>query len=210
MNPKKRDFDKEASTWETPSRVKLAADISGAISGNLRLTKDMDILDLGCGTGLVTVPFHSLVHSITGVDSAKGMLEVLASKVRKQGIDNVKTRHLDLTGGDVVEDRYHAVISSMTLHHIKDIQKLLGHIHGALLPGGQIAIADLDEESGHFHDNNDGVFHFGFNREALAGLFVSAGFTDLQFTTATQIRKPGANGQDRVFDIFLVTAQKIK
>ncbi len=208
MNSNKRDFDKEAATWETPPRVKLASDVAGAILRQLQLSRDMDVLDFGCGTGLVTLPFNALVHSITGVDSSKGMLEVFESKIRKQQVDNVKTRYLDLTKGDVVGDHYHAVVSSMTLHHVKDTQKLLEHFYGALLPGGQIAIADLDEEGGRFHDNNDGVFHFGFNRKKLGGLFVDAGFTGVQFTTAAQMKKTGLDGQDRVFDVFLLTGRK--
>ena len=208
MNLGKRDFDKEAATWDTPPRVKLAGDISKAMLGRLHLTKDMDILDFGCGTGLVTLPFNALVYSITGVDSSKGMLEVFESKIQKQQVDNVKTRYLDLTKGDVVGDHYYAIVSSMTLHHVKDTQKLLEHFYGALLPGGQIAIADLDEEDGRFHDNNDGVFYFGFNREKLGGLFVDAGFTYIQLATAAQMKKTGADGQDRVFDVFLVTGRK--
>ena len=208
MNSNKRDFDKEAATWETPPRVKLASDVAGAILRQLQLSRDMDVLDFGCGTGLVTLPFNALVHSITGVDSSKGMLEVFESKIRKQQVDNVKTRYLDLTKGDVVGDHYHAVVSSMTLHHVKDTQKLLEHFYGALLPGGQIAIAELDEEGGRFHDNNDGVFHFGFNRKKLGGLFVDAGFTGVQFTTAAQMKKTGLDGQDRVFDVFLLTGRK--
>ena len=208
MNSNKRDFDKEAATWDTPPRVKLAGDVSKAMLGRLQLTKDMDILDFGCGTGLVTLSFNALVHSITGVDSSKGMLEVFEIKAQKQQVDNVKTRYLDLTKGDVVGDHYHAIVSSMVLHHVKDTKKLLKHFYKALLPGGQIAIADLDEEDGRFHDNNDGVFHFGFNREKLVGLFVEAGFTDVKFTIAAQMKKTGADGKDRVFDIFLVTGQK--
>jgi len=208
LNSNKRDFDKEAATWDTPPRVKLAGDVSKTMLGRLHLTKDMDILDFGCGTGLVALPFNALVHSITGVDSSKGMLEVFESKAQKQRVDNVKTRYLDLTKGDVVGDHYHAIVSSMTLHHVKDTRKILEHFYGALLPGGQIAIADLDEEEGRFHDNNDGVFHFGFNREKLGGLFVDAGFTDVHFMTAAQMNKPGSDGQDRVFNIFLVIGRK--
>ena len=209
MDSGKRDFDKEAATWDTPPRVKLAGDVSKAMLGRLQLTKEMDVLDFGCGTGLVTLPFNTLVHSITGVDSSKGMLDVFESKAQKQQADNVKTRYLDLTKGDVVGDNYHAVVSSMTLHHVKDTQKILEHFYGALISGGQIAIADLDEEGGTFHDNNDGVFHFGFNCEKLGRLLAEAGFTDVQFTTAAQMKKTGADGKDRVFDIFLVTGRKM-
>ena len=208
MNLTKRDFDKEAASWDSPPRVKLAADVSKAILGHLQLKLDMDVLDFGCGTGLVSFPLGSLVHFITGVDTSKGMLEVFKGKVQREQIDNIKTLYLDLAKGDTVSGRYHVIISSMTLHHVKDILGLLKQFYRALLPGGYIAIADLDEEGGRFHGNNDGVFHFGFDREKLCHLFVKAGFTDVFSTTATQMNKPDAQGQDRVFSVFLITGRK--
>lgn len=208
LNSSKRDFDKEATSWDSPPRVKLAVDISRAILGRIQLKPDMDILDFGCGTGLVTFPLGSLVHSVTGMDTSKGMLEVFEGKAQRKQVDNIKTLHLDLAKGDIVSGRYHVVISSMTLHHVKDTLALLKQFHLVLYPGGYIAIADLDEEGGRFHDHNDGVFHFGFDREKLCQLFVEAGFTSVSSMTAAEMNKPDAQGQERVFSVFLITGRK--
>ena len=208
MNSSKRDFDKEAASWDSPPRMKLAVDVSKAILGCIQLKSDMDVLDFGCGTGLVSFPLGSLVHSITGVDTSKGMLEVFEGKIQSKEVDNIKTLHLDLDKGDTVNGRYHVIISSMTLHHVKDTFDLLKQFYRVLLPGGYIAIADLDEEGGRFHDNNDGVFHFGFDRVKLGNLFEEAGFLDVSFMTATQMNKPDSQGQGRAFNIFLITGRK--
>ncbi|HNX82709.1 MAG TPA: class I SAM-dependent methyltransferase [Candidatus Omnitrophota bacterium] len=208
MNSTKRDFDKEAASWDSPPRVKLAADVSKAILGQIQLKPDMELLDFGCGTGLVSFPLSSQVHSITGVDTSKGMLEVFEGKIKSKQVENIKTLHLDLEKGDTVSGRYHAIISSMTLHHVKDTVNLIRQFHRVLLPGGYIAIADLDEEGGRFHSNNDGVFHFGFDREKLCQLFVEAGFRDVSSATATQMNKLDSQGQDKVFSIFLITGRK--
>jgi 2-polyprenyl-3-methyl-5-hydroxy-6-metoxy-1,4-benzoquinol methylase len=168
----------------------------------------MDILDFGCGTGLVSLPFNSLVRSIIGVDSSKGMLEVLDAKVKKQQVPNVKTLYLDLTKNDTISGRYHMIVSSMALHHVKNIQSLFEQFYQSLLPGGRIAIADLDEEGGRFHDNNDGVFHFGFDREKLGQLLKDAGFMDVSSSLATQMNRPDSEGRDRLFDIFLITGRR--
>jgi hypothetical protein len=41
----KRDFDKEAASWdEQPGRIKLADDIARAISEQIALTPEMDIM----------------------------------------------------------------------------------------------------------------------------------------------------------------------
>ncbi len=52
----RRDFNKEAAQWDANSfRVKLAQDVSAAMMRELKLSKDMTVLDFGCGTGLVTL-----------------------------------------------------------------------------------------------------------------------------------------------------------
>jgi 2-polyprenyl-3-methyl-5-hydroxy-6-metoxy-1,4-benzoquinol methylase len=204
----KRDFDNDAASWDTPARVKLAEDIFKAVIGRLHLTRAMNALDFGCGTGLVTLPLSSSVNSVTGVDASKGMLEVLKSKVQIRELHNVKTLHLDLTKGDQIGGPYHVIISSMVFHHVEDIRALLEQLHQALLPGGYIAIADLDEEGGRFHENNDGVFHFGFDREKFGRLLTEAGFTGVYFNSAAHVNRPDSEGRDRLFDIFLITGRK--
>ncbi len=53
----------------------------------------MDILDFGCGTGLLTLHFQPLARSVTGLDSSPGMLDALKAKIRDQNLANVKARH---------------------------------------------------------------------------------------------------------------------
>ncbi len=204
----KRDFDKEAVGWDTPPRVKLAGDVAASILKRVDLTSGMDVLDLGCGTGLIALQLAPHVRSVTGADTSKGMLDVFQSKAQGMSLGNIRISHLKDTDGGDVAGPYHLVTSSMTLHHVQDVPKLLERLHQALFPGGQIAIADLDTEDGRFHSHNDGVFHFGFDRKKLGQLLVEAGFKDLVFSTATQIKKTGLDGRKRAFDVFLLTGQK--
>src|SRR5512137_1808837 len=141
----RKDFDKEAAQWDAnPGRVKLAHDVADSIIREVVPAREMDVLDFGCGTGLVTLKLQPLVKSVTGMDSSRGMLEVLESKVRGQGLANVRTQFLDLEQGGTVAGRYHLVVSSMTLHHVPDPAGLIAILAGALLPGGTLAVADLD------------------------------------------------------------------
>lgn len=207
-NKNSRDFDQEAATWETPPRVKLAHDIAGDMLMQCRWTHDMDVLDFGCGTGLMTLAFAPHVRSVTGADTSCGMLEVLQKKIRAASLDNVRICHLKESDGRGFAGPYHLIASSMTLHHVQDIRKLFENFYQALLPGGHIAIADLDEEGGLFHGDNDGVFHFGFHREHLGNLAVKTGFSDLCFKTSCRMNKKGQDGTERMFSIFLMTGRK--
>jgi len=209
MNIEKRDFDKEAATWdEVPARVKLANDIIAAISDEIVLTSTMDVLDFGCGTGLLTLQLQPAIRSITGVDSSRGMIDVLNAKVDTQKLSNVKTHYLDTEKGTMLEGTYHLIVSGMTLHHVREIRPLLDQFSRLLAPSGYLCIADLDPDDGQFHGNNDGIFHFGFDRALLRQEFMDAGFDDIRDRTAAEVIKPGPEGGMQTFTVFLMTGRK--
>jgi len=209
VNTAKRDFNKEAATWdENPARLKMAADIADAIAKDVPLTCETDALDFGCGTGLLALELLPRVRSVTGVDSAQGMLDALQAKVAKLRLGNVRTQRRDLDQGDALEGPYHLIASSMTLHHIRAVRPLIEECHRVLLPGGHLCIADLDSEDGAFHANNDGVFHFGFDRAELRRTFEEVGFVEVRDRTAAHVTKPVAGGALRTFPVFLVTGRK--
>lgn len=47
-------FDNRAATWdENPSRIELVENVSKLINSKINLQKTDEILDYGCGTGLL-------------------------------------------------------------------------------------------------------------------------------------------------------------
>lgn len=209
MSTEKRDFDKEAASWdERPYRVKLATDIGDAIRKEVPITADMNAMDFGCGTGLLTLQLQPLVRSITGVDSSQGMLDVMGEKIVKSELSNVRVLRADLDKGETLTGTYDLVVSSMTLHHVKDIHRLLAEFHSILAPSGYLCIADLDVDDGQFHEDNTGVFHFGFDRAKLSKSFADAGFDDVRVTSASEMTRQTREGEKRTFTMFLVTGRK--
>ncbi len=205
----RRRFDQEAANWDQESRrVQLAADLYRAMSEAVVLTSSMEVLDFGCGTGLVTLQLSAQAGRVTGVDSSQGMLDVLDGKIQSCQVVNVTTRRVDLEGGDVLDGCYDLVVSTMTLHHVRDVPALLAQFAAVLKTGGHLCLADLDPENGAFHDNKDGVFHDGFDRGRLRDLLSKEGFADIGDKTAAEVVKPDTNGQMKVFTVFLITARR--
>jgi 2-polyprenyl-3-methyl-5-hydroxy-6-metoxy-1,4-benzoquinol methylase len=211
MNSEKRNFDKEAATWdENPVRVKLVKDVASAISKQVFLTHEMDVMDFGCGTGLLTFQIEPFVRSVTGVDSSQGMLDVFNKRIAELKLDNVKALHLDLDKGDTLSGSYDLVMSNMTMHHIKDLKPLFHQFENIIVPGGYLCIADLDLDDGLFHDDNTGVFHSGFDRATMREVFTEAGFNNVKDVTAAEVVKPIKGGEMRQFTIFFMIGQKSK
>jgi len=199
-----RNFDKEAANWDTaPRRVKLARDIVESIKAEVKLGSGMDILDFGCGTGLVGMLLRPQARSLTCVDNSQGMLDVLKSKVAQSWITGVTTQLLDVSKGGVLTGSYDCIVSAMALHHIEDIAGVAGRFYKALRKGGCVCIADLEQEQGKFHEDHTGVFHQGFDREQLSGIFAKAGFADIRFRRAAEVEKPSGK-----FQVFLMIGSK--
>ncbi len=204
-----RDFDKAAATWdENPGRVKLAEDVARAITQQVVLTPEMDVLDFGCGTGLVTLRLAPLVRSITGVDTSQGMLDVLTGKALRQGLANVRTGHLN--PGGAVAGSYDVIVSSMAFHHVEHTDAILRQLFQAIKTPGTLCVADLDLDQGEFHDDPTGVFHFGFDRAVLRGLFQDVGFSQISDVTAAEVAKPTRTGGLRRFSIFLMIGRRTR
>jgi len=205
----KKDFDSAAATWDDkPQRVRLAQEVAEALVRHLGLTSAMNVLDFGCGTGLLTLRLQPLVRTIVGADSSRAMLDLLNAKIGQAELDNVCSMNLDLEQGDTLKGKYHCIVSSMTLHHVRQLEPLFAQFHRALLPGGMVGLVDLDLDNGLFHDDNTGVFHFGFDRARLGGLLTAAGFVEVRDLTVTEIVKEAGNGTSRPFSVFLIIARK--
>ena len=57
----------------------------------LELKPEYTVLDVGAGTGRLTIPIAKQVKSVTAVDQSKGMLACLQENVEREGITNVTT-----------------------------------------------------------------------------------------------------------------------
>ncbi len=200
-----RRFDQVAATWdEDAGRVRLASAVADAIASQVGLAPTMDVLDFGCGTGLLTLALRPQVRSVTGADTSTGMLSVLERKVLEQGLESVTTQLLRSADGYAISGDYDLVVSSMTLHHVADLAALFARFREHLRPGGRIALADLDREDGTFHsaDVTD-VFHLGFERADLETLLSEGGFDELADTTAFVHHRAG-----RDYPVFLVSGRR--
>jgi ubiquinone/menaquinone biosynthesis C-methylase UbiE len=202
-------FDAKAQGWdEDVRRVRLAEQVVSAVQQQVPLTRDMVGLDFGCGTGLVTMGLAPLVKRMVGIDSSRGMIKVLSEKVLRRGVQNVTANYVNLDDGDRLSGSYDLVMTSMTLHHVVDVPSLLAEFARVLKVGGWLCLADLDLDSGRFHDDNAGVVHFGIDRNELQRMMEQAGFRDVTFATAASILKKRPAGEE-IFTVFLATGRRM-
>jgi cyclopropane fatty-acyl-phospholipid synthase-like methyltransferase len=165
------------------------------------LAPDDTVLDFGAGTGLLTAHVTPRVGRVVALDVSPAMLRELTAKPEFQG--RVTTRCQDILQ-QPLNETFTRIVSAMAMHHVQDTARLMHALWSHLDPGGRIALADLDREAGDFHPPDvEGVFHHGFERDALATTIAAAGFVHLTFDTACVVSRNGKS-----YPVFLVTAQR--
>jgi ubiquinone/menaquinone biosynthesis C-methylase UbiE len=200
-------FDSKARQWdENPVFQERGLKIAQAIRQAVPLHPQMSALDYGCGTGLLSFPLKDELGAILMADSSSGMLDVVAEKIAAQGVSNMTPVKLDLLIDPPPTQRFDLIVTSMTLHHVRDTDHILRVFHDLLNPGGYLCIADLDQEDGSFHGPEVDVHH-GFDQADLSRRAAQAGFADSRFQTVFSIAKARETGT-RNYPVFLMTARR--
>lgn len=177
-------FDERAKDWD---KKQTTLDKTDACIDNIKkyldFSKIKNILDYGCGTGLVAFALKNDSNEVLGLDSSNGMVEEFNTKAKTKNLTNIKAQKHDILSDDLPKDSFDLIISSMSLHHIENLEIFFEKSFKALKNGGYICINDLEKEDGTFHakHNNAGVYHFGFSKDELINICKKIGFSDFVF-----------------------------
>lgn len=194
-------FDSKAAEWDNdPVKVVRAQEVADALRSAITVPNGARLLEYGAGTGLVTQALRQHVGPVVLADNSAGMREVMRQKIAAGTLTDAEIWELDLEQDDVPEEHFDLVVTSLVLHHVQDLPRVLAGFAALLRPGGHVAIADLDHEDGSFHDH-DFHGHHGFDRSVLASQLRDAGFSEVQVRDCTTITKEGT-----AYQVFLATA----
>jgi SAM-dependent methyltransferase len=178
---------------------------------------DLDVLEIGCGTGLLSHMLAPHVRSLVGVDTSEGMLDAFNQKVAAlpnpekanlaavnvlvQEADDVHVQGAAAAlatrrgeSGHDVPYRFDLVISHLTLHHIPEMAPLLTTLFQTLKSGGRIALTDYEDfgpEAVPFHppDKRDGVERHGIKKDEIEMIIDGIGFNHVRVERAFTLRK---------------------
>lgn len=138
-------WNRRTTTWHdhvvnSPAfdKVRERVVAEAALSGTER------IVDLGAGTGFISLALAPRAADVLAVDLSEAMLVALiADAGARHG--NVRTQQADLTTFDLPTGSVDLVVSSYALHHLVDDEKrrLVARMHSWLAPGGRVVLADM-------------------------------------------------------------------
>lgn len=101
-------------------------------------------LDLGAGTGFVTLPLAARSMSVLAVDLSDVMLRALRDEAAHL-TSSITTKTADIADLQLPPGSFDVIVSSYAMHYLLDSDKqaLLARMHTWLVPGGRLVIADM-------------------------------------------------------------------
>ncbi len=100
------------------------------------LRPDMNLLEIGCGTGSTALAHAPLVGHIDAIDFSEAMIGIARDKAAAAGVSNVSFRCLAIADLDAPAAAYDMVLGLSILHLLDDWRALIAQVHALLRPGG--------------------------------------------------------------------------
>ena len=106
---------------------------------------DEVVVDVGAGTGLLTLAIAPAADRVWAVDIAPLMTEYLRAKAASAGLDNVDAVTASAVSLPLVDATADVVVSNYCFHHLDDEGKrrALAEVHRVLRPGGRFVFGDM-------------------------------------------------------------------
>lgn len=114
-----------------PRMAALAAD---AVRGCGR------VLEVAAGTGLVTTSLARSAQEVIATDYAAAMVAALESRVKAEGLTNVRCEQANVYELRFEPQSFDAVVAANVLHLVPDLESALGALVRVLKPGGPLVV----------------------------------------------------------------------
>lgn len=140
----RRLWNRRAGTWDEEGSRGLAAVIA-AVTEACEPSAGLVAVDLGCGSGQVTIPLAARCERVLGVDVSPLLLERLHAKSDSAGVTNIETLAMPIEALELEPASVDLVVSNYALHHLRDSEKavLLCRATEWLRPGGRLVVGDM-------------------------------------------------------------------
>jgi ubiquinone/menaquinone biosynthesis C-methylase UbiE len=116
---------------------------------NSGLKAGQKILDIGCGTGLLSLKLLQAKNCrVTGVDYSDAMLNIFKDKIQRLKLaGRVTVQRMDAGELNFKDNSFDRAVSTVTLHHLKAKLPAVKRIFRILKPGGIFLIGEIDMDS---------------------------------------------------------------
>jgi ubiquinone/menaquinone biosynthesis C-methylase UbiE len=140
----RRIWSRRVNSWDhhTPSGLeKVTAAVLAAASPR----PGDQVVDLGCGTGQLSLPLAERGARVLAIDVSGAMVRRLESNARERSISDVEGLDIPIENLSLPAGSVDLVVTSYALHHLRDADKsrVVSAAYQWLRPGGTLLVADM-------------------------------------------------------------------
>jgi ArsR family transcriptional regulator len=158
------------------------------------LLPPLDVADLGCGEGYLTVEAARWARHVIAIDRAPGVLQRAKALAARKHLSNITWKRGEIERLPLEDASVDVALLSQALHHAADPSRAVAEAVRILRPGGRLLVLDLRTHDEGWVRDKLGDQWLGFSEDRLHTLLAGAGLTDVRV----------ALGARRVNDPFVV------
>jgi len=147
----KEEFKRQAETLSVAS-VFTDSGVLEQIRAAIKPTRMMNLLDLGCGPGIVTAAMAPDVREAVAYDLTPEMLDKAKQRCQEAGLKNVRFELGSAEHLPFPDESFDSVVTRLTIHHFLDPRRVMKEVVRVTRRNGKVVVADVvssenDEEA---------------------------------------------------------------
>ena len=204
-------FNEEAKSWDSRPFVNAASkEALTAITKRFQALnfQPKQVLEIGCGTGILSFLMAPYVERVVAIDAAQGMIDVLEQKIQRDDApknivpiailledpEDPSLPPADTSNTSGRRQKFDLITSHLVLHHIPELEAVLKTMFGCLAPTGRVMLTDFEDfgpEAKRFHAQSkmDGVARHGINVKDITAMMERVGFTNVDVRSHWTMQK---------------------
>jgi ubiquinone/menaquinone biosynthesis C-methylase UbiE len=111
------------------------------------VSKNDTVLDVACGSGLVSCELSRVVHHVTGIDITPAMIEQANLLRQEKNLYNIKYEIGDVTDLPYSDASFTIVITRYSFHHLLDPYSVLSEMERVCMQEGRVIVIDATPPS---------------------------------------------------------------
>jgi ubiquinone/menaquinone biosynthesis C-methylase UbiE len=101
------------------------------------------VLDIACGTGIISVEFAKITTHVTGIDLTPAMIEQAKLLQQEKQLENIDWKIGDVSNLPFGDNSYSIVVTRYSFHHMLEPKKVLEEMKRVCMKDGKILVIDV-------------------------------------------------------------------
>ena len=142
-----KGFDTVSDTYDKAPSLRGIAEHLVKVA---KLSRGLNVLDIGCGTGWASIPAaHAVTPSgqVIGVDLSKNQLSRAKEKANQVGLKHVEFLEQDASKLDFPDENFDVTICASVIFFLPDAPAALKEWYRVLKPGGRVVFSSFADSS---------------------------------------------------------------